>query len=514
MATQDEIQAYLSGLDSPMPEDPDDPQGSYLAPVQRAIETTASHFDRGYANRAQQAISDYQAVENFANDPRNRYPNPYMAGYEQRAAQDAEYQRRNRAQQAYDEYMDPNALQKYAEKHPEFAQAYGELQDYRRKGYDVEDQLNFEIEKAPMVQRVINQQEANRYTPYEQGREADAQYYASLPPGYEANNYDTGSFSKIPQDFRRSQRQWVGDDNLKEAQLYAQDARKRDGREEAAWGQMQENRLAAANETLPGEVGRDSVTESLWKAKDRLAAQHQKELGKANEMLPSEMGRSGEFIRSNTKGGEFGTTQLNPSSGSLSFLGIPDPAQRANKISSVLFGDPIQPNGVQKSAINLDPQMGRLATPEMAAQQQQQNMANMIVVQGLTMANDPRLMPGNPEFNPFVFADYVIGLRERYNMQRAQYETQQAGRPVGQQPVGGQSQQPQVDTTLLGSKTKYAWTPEKIKEATSLGFTVGMLNGVITIQDKKTGKTFTNLEEAKASIMGPVDKKDIVAAAS
>lgn len=449
MPTLSEI---LSNLPTYGADDPDDPQGSYLQPVKRAIETTASHFDRGYANRAQQAIKDYQAVQDFADDPRNRYPNPYMASYEQRAAQ-----------QAYDEYMDPNALQKYAEKHPEFAQAYGELQDYRRKGYDVEDQHNFEIEKAPMVQRVINQQEANRYTPYEQGRGADAEYYASLPPGHEADKYDTGSFSKIPDDFRRFQRQWVGEDNLKEAQLNAQDARKRDGREEVAWGQMQQNRLNAANETLPGEVGRDGPTEALWKAKDKLQ----------NQQVQKDQQSQGSTVK--TGNGEFSTASTAPSRDSDRWGVKFDP----NETAKFLFGDGIlsQPMAIPDASSRGKTQV----TPQMAQQVQ--------ALEQVYSTRDPRLIPGNPQFDMFAFADYLLGLRAK---NQALYQQRMGGAMQGGY-AGAQA--PQISPETM------AEYQGQLSEAKQLGLQGGIDRyGNRVFYDPRTKRIFKSIAEYKQSI--------------
>lgn len=169
--------------------------------------------------------------------------------------------------------------------------------------------------------------------------------------------------------------------NLREAQLYAQDARKRDGREEAAWEQIQENRLAAANETLPEEVGRDGPTEALWKAKDRLQTTQPQKASTAE-----------------TGNGEFSTASTAPSRDSDRWGVKFDPNETASSIRDGILSQPMAiPDASSRGKTQVTPQM---------AQQVQ-------ALEQVYSTRDPRLIPGNPQFDMFAFADYLLGLRAK-----------------------------------------------------------------------------------------------------
>lgn len=246
--------------------------------------------------------------------------------------------------------------------------------------------------------------------------------------------------------------------NLREAQLYAQDARKRDGREEAAWGQMQENRLAAANETLPEEVGRDGPTEALWKAKDRLQTTQPQKAPTAE-----------------TGNGEFSTASTAPSSTDDRWGVKFDP----NETAKFLFGEGIlsQPMAIPDASSRGKTQI----TPQMAQQVQ--------ALEQVYSTRDPRLIPGNPQFDMFAFADYLLGLRAK---NQALYQQRMGGAMQGGY-AGAQA--PQISPEMM------AEYQGQLSEAKQLGLQGGIDRyGNRVFYDPRTKRIFKSIAEYKQSI--------------
>lgn len=246
--------------------------------------------------------------------------------------------------------------------------------------------------------------------------------------------------------------------NLREAQLYAQDARKRDGREEVAWGQMQENRLAAANETLPEEVGRDGPTEALWKAKDRLQTTQPQKAPTAE-----------------TGNGEFSTASTAPSSTDDRWGVKFDP----NETAKFLFGEGIlsQPMAIPDASSRGKTQI----TPQMAQQVQ--------ALEQVYSTRDPRLIPGNPQFDMFAFADYLLGLRAK---NQALYQQRMGGAMQGGY-AGAQA--PQISPEMM------AEYQGQLSEAKQLGLQGGIDRyGNRVFYDPRTKRIFKSIAEYKQSI--------------
>lgn len=246
--------------------------------------------------------------------------------------------------------------------------------------------------------------------------------------------------------------------NLREAQLYAQDARKRDGREEAAWEQIQENRLAAANETLPEEVGRDGPTEALWKAKDRLQTTQPQKASTAE-----------------TGNGEFSTASTAPSRDSDRWGVKFDP----NETAKFLFGDGIlsQPMAIPDASSRGKTQV----TPQMAQQVQ--------ALEQVYSTRDPRLIPGNPQFDMFAFADYLLGLRAK---NQALYQQRMGGAMQGGY-AGAQA--PQISPEMM------AEYQGQLSEAKQLGLQGGIDRyGNRVFYDPRTKRIFKSIAEYKQSI--------------
>lgn len=391
------LSELLDSLPTYGADDSDDPQGSYLPVVKKAIKT----------------------AQDFADDPRNRYPNPYMAGYEQRAAQDAEYQRRNRAQQAYDEYMDPDALQKYAASHPEFAQPYQELQDYRRKGLDVEDQLNWAIEKEPFVQHQIDMNEAGIRSPSEKTGARGASAEASWK---ELEKRRGSSFGPGPEDSLSSEP--VYDDNGTDV----------------SQGPKQQKQL----EPKPA-----SAAKSDSAAKPASAVK--------------------------TGNGEFSTASTAPNSGSDRWGVKFNP----NETAKFLFGDGIlsQPMAIPDAGSRGKTQV----TPQMAQQVQ--------ALEQVYSTRDPRLIPGNPQFDMFAFADYLLGLRAK---NQALYQQRMGGAMQGGY-AGAQA--PQISPEMM------AEYQGQLSEAKQLGLQGGIDRyGNRVFYDPRTKRIFKSIAEYKQSI--------------
>ena len=246
--------------------------------------------------------------------------------------------------------------------------------------------------------------------------------------------------------------------NLREAQLIAQDARKRDGREEAAWEQIQENRLAAANETLPEEVGRDGPTEALWKAKDRLQTTQPQKASTAE-----------------TGNGEFSTASTAPGRDSDRWGVKFDP----NETAKFLFGDGIlsQPMAIPDASSRGKTQV----TPQMAQQVQ--------ALEQVYSTRDPRLIPGNPQFDMFAFADYLLGLRAK---NQALYQQRMGGAMQGGY-AGAQA--PQISPEMM------AEYQGQLSEAKQLGLQGGIDRyGNRVFYDPRTKRIFKSIAEYKQSI--------------
>lgn len=388
------LSELLDSLPTYGADDSDDPQGSYLPVVKQAINT---------------ASAGLKAIQDFGDDPRNRYPNPYMAGYEQRAAQDAEYQRRNRAQQAYDEYMDPDALQKYAASHPEFAQPYQELQDYRRKGLDVEDQLNWAIEKEPFVQHQIDMNEAGIHSPSEK----------------------TGA---------------------------------RGASAEASWKEL-EKRRGSSFGPGPEEPSVEPVYDDNGTDVSNGPAQQKQQ--KQAEPKPA--------AAIKTSNGEFSTASTAPSSDSDRWGVKFDP----NETAKFLFGDGIlsQPMAIPDASSRGKTQV----TPQMAQQVQ--------ALEQVYSTRDPRLIPGNPQFDMFAFADYLLGLRAK---NQVLYQQRMGGAMQGGY-AGAQA--PQISPEMM------AEYQGQLSEAKQLGLQGGIDRyGNRVFYDPRTKRIFKSIAEYKQSI--------------
>ena len=269
-------------------------------------------------------------------------------------------------------------------------------------------------------------------------------------------------------------------ENLREAQLYAQDARKRDGREEAAWEQMQENRLAAANEALPGEVGRDGPTEALWKAKDRLkerqAATQPTKPTKPEESVYDDSGTDvSQRSAVKTGNGEFSTATTVPSSTDGRWGVKFDP----NETAKFLFGEGIlsQPMAIPDVSSRGKTQI----TPQMAQQVQ--------ALEQVYSTRDPRLIPGNPQFDMFAFADYLMGLRAK---NQALYQQRMGGAMQGGY-AGAQA--PQISSEMM------AEYQGQLSEAKQLGLQGGIDRyGNRVFYDPRTKRIFKSVAEYKQSI--------------
>ena len=398
------LSELLDSLPTYGADDSDDPQGSYLPVVKQAINT---------------ASAGLKAIQDFGDDPRNRYPNPYMAGYEQRAAQDAEYQRRNRAQQAYDEYMDPDALQKYAASHPEFAQPYQELQDYRRKGLDVEDQLNWAIEKEPFVQHQIDMNEAGIRSPSEKTGARGASAEASWK---ELEKRRGSSFGPGPEDSLSSEP--VYDDNGTDV----------------SQGPKQQKQL----EPKPASAAK-----------------------------PDSAAKPASAVK--TGNGEFSTASTAPNSGSDRWGVKFDP----NETAKFLFGEGIlsQPMAIPDASSRGKTQV----TPQMAQQVQ--------ALEQVYSTRDPRLIPGNPQFDMFAFADYLLGLRAK---NQALYQQRMGGAMQVGSPTPNGNQAPQISPETM------AEMQGQLSEAKQLGLQGGVDRyGNRVFYDPKTKKIFKSVAEYK-----------------
>lgn len=485
-----------------------------LSPYVRRV---ASNIDRLLANRAQGQVDDLRAIQDFADDYRNRYPNPYMAGYALRTRQDAEYQHRNRVEHAYDEFSDPDAVQRYAEKHPEFAAGYNKLQDYYRRGGDVEETLNYQIEVEPFLRKAI----AFQPTPDEAIRDRDYRYANSGLPELRSGNYgnasawnttvddSVGSLSNIPEDLRRSQKQWVGEDNLREAQLLARESRTRDGREERAWEDMHARNLEQANKAVLGEENRDRTTESLWRAIDRRKAQSleqanktvlgEENRGRATESSwdaidrkkPSATAQSSSLYDDNgtdvsqgggtvkTGNGEFSTASTAPASSASADdrWGLKFNPENA---TNFLFGEGVL------SKLTAIPDVGASKKINMTPQMTQQVQA----LEQVYSTRDPRLIPGNPQFDMFAFADYLLGLRAKNTM-------------LYQQRMGGANQGGHIESaqTPQFSQEKMAEAQEQLSEAKQLGLQGGVDRyGNRVFYDPRTKRIFKSIAEYKQSV--------------
>lgn len=362
-------------------------------------------------------------------------------------------------------------------------------------------------------------------------------------------------------------------ENLREAQLYAQDARKRDGREEAAWGQMQENRLAAANEALPGEVGRDGPTEALWKAKDRLKErqaaindysdkfntqltedeekQYQawaKQIGHERDVYDYDLRGAWKAGAAQAENGHFPDTFKKPNHPTFSveskyhdgkkYVGgrwvvedgqnifIGPNGERRDDNGKLLSEGTTQPqkaptaetgNGEFSTAttvpsstdgrwgVKFDPNetakflFGEgilsqpMAIPDVSSRGKTQitpQMAQQVqALEQVYSTRDPRLIPGNPQFDMFAFADYLMGLRAK---NQALYQQRMGGAMQGGY-AGAQA--PQISSEMM------AEYQGQLSEAKQLGLQGGIDRyGNRVFYDPRTKRIFKSVAEYKQSI--------------
>ena len=453
MATMEE---YLDSLEpyNGNAEDPDDPQGSVLPFINKATDVKRQAI-RAAIDTGKQA---YQDATDWATDPRNSFPQPWNIPYERgaQAARDYEVQRE------YNNYKNPNAVEDYARDNPDFREGYRQLQDYYRKGGDVEEVLNHQLETEPFLRKQIALQEANEYLPSEASRPRDEEAMQRD----EANPYKQQKRLRQANEYLPSEQTRVADNT---GGLFTK----------SPWEAMDERNRAEAGRNLPSEVDRSASTERAWNIVEGRAG---KTSGTSSQ---SEKGRSWDFTRTSPGASEFGTTTLTPAqSDQDSRWGIKaDPKDMAG----FLFGPSV--NEKPKAIPDIAPSQPAVQmTPQMQAQVQ--------VMSHIMSTQNPQLIPGNPLFNMFAFADYINALRMRNTMDYYQRVGKSAGGFGYQSGSGGTSAQPSVLPPEVQAERQ-----NDLGKAKKLGLQQGKDRyGNLVFYDPKTKRMFKSIAEYKQFI--------------
>ena len=102
---------------------------------------------------------------------------------------------------------------------------------------------------------------------------------------------------------------------------------------------------------------------------------------------------------------------------------------------------------------------------------------------------DPRLIPGNPQFDMFAFADYLLGLRAK---NQALYQQRMGGAMQVGSPTPNGNQAPQISPETM------AEMQGQLSEAKQLGLQGGVDRyGNRVFYDPKTKKIFKSVAEYK-----------------
>lgn len=176
-----------------------------------------------------------------------------------------------------------------------------------------------------------------------------------------------------------------------------------------------------------------------------------------------------------TGNGEFSTASTAPSSTDDRWGVKFDP----NETAKFLFGEGVlsQPMAIPDASSRGKAQV----TPQMAQQVQ--------ALEQVYSTRDPRLIPGNPQFDMFAFADYLLGLRAK---NQALYQQRMGGAMQGGY-AGAQA--PQISPEMM------AEYQGQLSEAKQLGLQGGIDRyGNRVFYDPRTKRIFKSIAEYKQSI--------------